>query len=171
MSLDERLPCSMRKPTYVWTVHVPAISNLTLVTKILDPAYMSDETSKFTDPFFFLDISVLQEVAAYLCLQDTNVPCFHGHFPDAHTFARRQDRIRPLDGPHRRQGFPHPRPCTKGQRRLPYTQTRHDPQLESRRIGLSAEEHHLWTPHLVLREGLLTDALRGGFGQRSRGVG
>ncbi|KAK0431010.1 hypothetical protein EV421DRAFT_1912316 [Armillaria borealis] len=80
MSLNERLPCSMRKLTHVWTVHVPAVSNLTLVAKIFDPAYMSDESSKFTDPFSFLDISVSHEIAAYLHLRDANVPRFHGHF-------------------------------------------------------------------------------------------
>ncbi|PBK61240.1 hypothetical protein ARMSODRAFT_1025763 [Armillaria solidipes] len=80
MSLDERLPCSMQKLTHVWTMHVPAISSITLVAKIFDPAYMSDESSKFTDPFSFLDISVSHEVAAYCCLQDANVPRFHGHF-------------------------------------------------------------------------------------------
>ncbi|PBK84345.1 hypothetical protein ARMGADRAFT_1088383 [Armillaria gallica] len=67
MFLIESLACSMRKLTHVWTVHVPTISNLTLVAKAFDPAYMSDESSKFTDPFSF---------STY----HTNVPRFHGHF-------------------------------------------------------------------------------------------
>ncbi len=70
----------MRKLTHVWTVPVPAISNLTLVAKIFDPAHMSDESSKLTDPFPFLDISVSHGVAAYHHLKDTNVHRFHGHF-------------------------------------------------------------------------------------------
>lgn len=71
---------SMQKLTHVWTMHVPTIFNLTLVVKIFDPTYMSDESSKFTDPFSFLAMSVSHEVAAYLHLQNTNVPRFHSHF-------------------------------------------------------------------------------------------
>ncbi|KAK0437917.1 uncharacterized protein EV420DRAFT_155007 [Desarmillaria tabescens] len=80
MSLEERLPCSMWKLAHVWTVHVPAISEAILVAKIFDPAYFSDEHIAYADPFVLLNISVSQEVEAYRCLQDTNVPHFHGHF-------------------------------------------------------------------------------------------
>ncbi|PBK86645.1 hypothetical protein ARMGADRAFT_1066537 [Armillaria gallica] len=71
MSLDERLPCSTRKLTHVWTVHVPAISDLTLVAKIFDP--------QIYRPFLFP--RHIRELAAYHRLQDTNATRFHGHFP------------------------------------------------------------------------------------------
>ncbi len=110
-------PCSTRKLTHVWTVHIPVISNLTLIAKIFDPAYMSNKSSKFTSPFAFLNISVSHKVAAYLCLQDMNVPHFHGHF----LLHKEQDCAHALDRAHRWQRFSHPHPCTKGQGHLSCT--------------------------------------------------
>ncbi len=76
MSLNERLPCSARRLTHVWAVHVSTISNVTRATNLAHSLTL-------------LNISVSHKVEAHRRLKDISVPHTNG---DACTFARKQDR-------------------------------------------------------------------------------
>ncbi|PBK86666.1 hypothetical protein ARMGADRAFT_1169105 [Armillaria gallica] len=60
-------------PSHIWSVYAPAISSVTLVAKIFDLAYVSDDSSTFTNPFSF--ISASHQVTAFktpTCLASTD---------------------------------------------------------------------------------------------------